>query len=45
MLYLFIALGLVVGGMLVAGLLAFLPSKALGDLEKKVFQSKNDSTK
>ena len=32
---LFILLGLVVGGMIVGGLLAFLPSKALGDLERK----------
>ena len=32
----FILLGLVVGGMIVVGVIAFLPSKTLGDLEKKI---------
>lgn len=46
MTYLFILLGLVVGAMLVGGILAFLPSKALGDLEKRVFAERKaaDST-
>lgn len=31
----FVLLGLVVAGMIIGGLLAFLPSKALGDIERK----------
>jgi hypothetical protein len=36
MTFLFIALGLVVGSFLVGGIIAFLPSATLGELEKKI---------
>ncbi len=37
---LFVLMALIVGGMIVVGIIAFLPSKTLGDIEKKVAKKK-----
>ncbi|MFN8392723.1 MAG: hypothetical protein U0136_20695 [Bdellovibrionota bacterium] len=39
---LFVALGLVVGGFIVGGIIAFLPSATLGQLERKIVPKGSD---